>query len=140
MKVGEIMTKDVAFATPSMTLRQAAQVMKELNVGALPVRDKPNGLLGIVTDRDITCRAVAGGLNPATATVKEVMSGNIEYCTEDEDVKDAVQQMEKRQIRRMPVRGKNNQIVGMLATADISRHAPHELAGELMESVSQARA
>jgi CBS domain-containing protein len=67
------------------------------------------------------------------------MSQNVEFCAEDENVEDAVRQMEKKQIRRLPVRNKKDQVVGMLAMADISRRVPHSMSGELIESMSEER-
>lgn len=135
MHVSEIMTRDVFRATPDMTLREAAKLMKERDVGALPV-GTGDGVLGMITDRDIICRAVAEGRDAATTTVGEIMSGNPATCREEQDVDAAAHLMEERQIRRLPVLDEANHMVGILGIGDISQRASHELSGEVMEAVT----
>jgi CBS domain-containing protein len=118
-------------------LREAAAKMKALDVGVLPVAD--NGLLaGILTDRDITVRATADGRDPNTTKVTEVMSTDLVYCLEDQEVEEAVSVMEARQIRRVPVLNEEKRLVGIVSLADIAIHAgDRNLAGETLQEVSK---
>src|SRR5687768_16020418 len=97
MKVKDIMTAHAEGTSPTTTLREAAQRMKNLDVGPLPVCGDDDRLAGMITDRDIAVRAVAEGLDPSTALVRDVMTPNIIYCYEDQDVSDAAHMMEQNQ-------------------------------------------
>ncbi len=118
--VSEIMTRDVRFVTPHESLQRAAQLMDELNVGALPVCDGDR-LVGMVTDRDITVRATAAGRAPSEAHVDEVMSTDVRWCFEDEEVDSVMQKMADTQIRRVPVVSHDEQhkLVGIVALGDL---------------------
>src|SRR5262245_36394909 len=98
MQLSEIMTRKIGDITPEATLTEAAQKMRSMDVGALPVRDG-NQLVGILTDRDIAVRAVAEGRNPQQTKVSEAMTSDVIFCFDDDDVREAVQIMEDRQIR-----------------------------------------
>ena len=109
---------------PDESLQRAAQVMDELNVGALPVCDK-DGLVGMITDRDITVRATAAGL-PADTCVADVMTGHARCCTTEQSVQEAMEQMADVQIRRMPVVDADRQVVGIVSLGDLAtRHQGH---------------
>ena len=109
---------------PDESLQRAAQVMDELNVGSLPVCDR-SGLVGMITDRDITIRATAAGL-PAHTHVADVMTDHARWCTSDQSVQEAMQQMADVQIRRMPVVDSDNQVVGIVSLGDLAmRHQGH---------------
>jgi len=89
-----------------------------------------------VTDRDITCRAVADGRDIAKLTARDVMSKGIVYCTDTEDLDDAIHLMESKKIRRLPVINEKKRMVGMLSLGDISHAASREMSGEVMAAVS----
>ena len=109
---------------PDESLQRAAQVMDELNVGALPVCDA-SGLVGMITDRDITVRAMAAGL-PADTRVADVMTDHARWCTGEQSVQEAMQQMADVQIRRMPVVDADHQVVGIVSLGDLAtRHQGH---------------
>ena len=109
---------------PDESLRRAAQVMDELNVGSLPVCDR-SGLVGMITDRDITVRATAAGL-PGHTQVADVMTGHARWCTTDQSVQEAMQQMSDVQIRRLPVVDSDHQVVGIVSLGDLAmRHQGH---------------
>jgi CBS domain-containing protein len=118
MKVRDIMSKNLAMVNPSSTLTEAAQLMQKHNIGAIPVCDQ-NGLVGIVTDRDIVVRNIANGGNTQNSTVKDVMTPNVTTAYPDMDVDDATRIMSQQQIRRLPVVD-NNRLIGMLALGDIA--------------------
>ncbi len=100
MKISEIMTRDVEVAAPGDTLQSAAQLMADLDVGALPVTDDGQ-LVGVITDRDITVRGVARGRAPERCTVGEIMSTELRYCLEDDTVEEVAERMGALQVRRI---------------------------------------
>src|SRR5262245_55592236 len=100
MQISEIMTRQVEVIPPGASIEQAARTMKELDVGMLPVCDGDR-LLGTLTDRDITIRAIAEGRDPSDTIVEDVMTHDLVYCFEDQEVKDAAQVMYDHQIRRL---------------------------------------
>jgi len=121
--VNEIMSTDVQVVAPQATLREAAQMMLALDVGALPVCEG-RALRGMVTDRDITVRGVAAGLAADEATVADVMTQALEFCTEDQDTEDVMQTMGHAQVRRLPVVNMDNELVGIVTLGDMARRQP----------------
>lgn len=139
--VSEMMTRDVRFVAPQESLQRAAQMMDELNVGALPVCD--NGrLVGMVTDRDITIRATAAGRSPQEAHVDEVMSTDVRWCFEDQPLDDVMTQMADSQIRRVPVvsHDEEHKLVGIVSLGDVATKTPGGAqkaeVGQVVETVS----
>jgi CBS domain-containing protein len=109
--------------------------MRELDVGSIPVGENDR-LIGMVTDRDITCRGVANGKDLGKLTARDVMTKGIVYCRDGEELDDALRIMESKKIRRLPVIDEKKRMVGMLSLGDVSHAASHELSGELMAAVS----
>ena len=137
MKVNEIITHDPEVIRPETTLIEAAQKMKSLDIGMLPVCDGDR-LVGVITDRDITLRGVAQGFDPKTARVQEVMTPEVIYCFDDEDVKDVAKKMEEKQVRRLPVLNREKRLVGIVSLGDLAvRTGKEKLAGEVLERVSE---
>jgi CBS domain-containing protein len=137
MKISEILTPDPQCISPQTNLTNAAQTMKLLDVGMLPVCDRDR-LTGTITDRDITIRAVAAGMNPANTRVAEIMTHQVVYCFDDENVEDAAQLMEQRQLRRLPVLNRDKRLVGIVSLGDLATRTHREkLAGEVLEFVSE---
>lgn len=135
MKVKDVMHKGAAYVAPNTLVREIAKRMREADVGAIPV--KANGqLLGIVTDRDITCRAVANGKDPGRMTAKDVMTGKVACCGPDDDVKKVIKTMGAKRIRRLPVIDSDRNIVGMVSLGDISHKVSKTLSGEVLRAVS----
>jgi len=130
MQVYEIMTPTVRIADPNMTIRDAARCMRADNLGALPVGENDR-LIGMVTDRDIVVRAVAGN-----TTVRQVMSQGICYCFENDDAEGAAQVMAKHQVRRLPVLNRDKRLVGVIALADLGR-SEDEAAQGALKDISQ---
>ena len=118
MKLKEIMSKEIASLSSEDSIKKAAQLMKQYNIGSLPVC-KQQSLVGIVTDRDIALRSVAVGQNSNQQAVSEIMTANPVVGTPDMDVHEAVQLMSEKQIRRLPVVD-NNSLVGFVSLGDIS--------------------
>jgi CBS domain-containing protein len=118
--VSEIMTRDVETVSPEDTIQHAAQLMDELNVGAVPVC-LDGELIGMVTDRDITVRATSLGDAPGDTLVREVMSTDVRWCYDDQEVDDVMEQMRDVQIRRLPVRNRSSQaLVGIVSLGDLA--------------------
>lgn len=138
MLVKDVMHRNVEWVDPGLTIRDAAQMMRDQQIGCLPVGENDR-VVGMVTDRDICCRAVAEGRDPSTP-VREVMSQGITWVFEDQDLSEAAQVMEEKQLHRLPIMSREKRMVGMLAFADLGLHAPHELAGEVLEAVSRPAA
>ncbi len=138
MKVHDIMTPQVEVIPPDACLQEAAEKMRRLDVGLLPICDGRQ-LVGMLTDRDITVRATAKGCNPTTTTVREVMTDEVVYCFEDQDVEIPAQMMELRQIRRVPVVNRAKQLVGIVSLGDVALETGNrDLSGETLERVSDA--
>lgn len=116
--IAEVMTTDVEVIRPEETLRDAARAMADLDVGSLPVCDGRK-LIGMITDRDITIRAVAEGKSPDTS-VSDVMTDEVVWCTDTDSVDDVLQKMSDAQVRRIPVVDEDRQLVGIVALGDIA--------------------
>jgi CBS domain-containing protein len=130
------MTSDVEIIKPDATVQEAARRMRDLNVGSLPVCDG-NRVLGIISDRDITLRVTAEGTNPGNVKVRDVMSPNIVYCYEDQDVDEAGEVMGYNQIRRLPILNREKKLVGIISLGDISTDANNDrLSGKTLKDIS----
>jgi CBS domain-containing protein len=132
MQVSDAMTTDVKVTSPSESIRDAARIMAEIDAGALPVGESDR-LVGMITDRDIAIRAVAMGKGPNTP-VREVMTQEVRYCFDDDDVEDVAQNMADIKVRRLPVLNQQKRIVGVLSLGDIAladgpKHAGSALCG-----------
>ena len=119
MNVDSCMSTEVRLTTPAQTIRDAARTMKEIDAGILPVEDGDR-LVGIITDRDIAVRAVAEGMGPETK-ISEVMSREVLYCYEDENLDDVAMQMRELQVRRMPVLNRDKRLVGIISLGDMAQ-------------------
>ena len=136
LKVRDIMTRNIAYVNPMSTVAEAAQLMQKHNVGSIPVCDR-NGVVGIVTDRDIVVRNVAHGQNPSDTAVKDVMTSQVTTVTPDMEVSEVSGLMAKNQIRRVPV-VENNMIVGMLSLGDIATNPRFEMeASDALTEISR---
>jgi len=131
-RVSEVMTRGVEVIRPSDTLKAAAQLMDELNVGALPVCEGGD-LIGMLTDRDITVRAVADGMDPKRAVVSEVMTAQAYSCTEEQTTEEVMTQMGDLQIRRLPVVNREGQIVGIVSLGDLATRQSGHIDNALRE-------
>ncbi|WP_238482309.1 CBS domain-containing protein [Noviherbaspirillum aridicola] len=131
------MTRNVQFVSPQESLRRAAQMMDDLNVGALPVCDGER-LVGMVTDRDITVRGVSAGLPPDGTAVDAVMSTDVRWCFEDQDLDEVMRQMADSQLRRVPVvtHDDAHRLVGIVSLGDIATDADPDRAGQVLSRVS----
>jgi CBS domain-containing protein len=127
------MSRDVTSVTPDDTIQRAAELMDDLDIGALPVTEGSR-LIGMVTDRDITIRATAAGLGPEETLVTEVMSEDICHCYEDQSIEEVMQDMRDMQVRRVPVVSRDDhKLIGIVAMADLVMDDAHE--GETAETL-----
>lgn len=140
MQLKDVMTRDIQDIAPESTLKNAAETMRALDVGALPVCENKK-LIGIITDRDIAIRAVADGRDPNQTKVRDAMSGPLLYCYEDEDIASAVKLMEEKQIRRLPVFDRRQQLCGLVSLGDLATRVQNDrLSGEVLGRVSEQSA
>ena len=135
MRVSEAMTRDVRLAGPGHSIRDVAKMMADIDAGAIPVQENDR-LIGMITDRDITIRCVAGNETMSKVKAKDVMTSGVVYCRDNEDVEDAVRIMEGKQIRRLPVLNEAMQMVGMVSLGDVSHALPRDITGEVAKAVS----
>jgi CBS domain-containing protein len=135
MKVSEVMTHSVDFVAPTATVQEAATQMAELDVGAVLIGGGDDGVVGILTDRDILMRVVVEGQNPAYLAVSEVMSSEVTGCRDDEPIEAAFATMRERQFRRMPVFDEHGTALGVVTLSDLAKHieSPEKLAESLRE-------
>ena len=119
MYVREVMTPDVVIASPEDTLQRAAEMMIDIDAGVLPVGENDR-LVGMLTDRDITVRAVAANKQPSECKVREVMSPEIKYVYDDESIEDAARNMSSLQVRRLPVLNREKRLVGIISLGDMA--------------------
>jgi CBS domain-containing protein len=135
MKIREIMTPDAQCVRPDETLVDAASLMRQLDVGVLPVCDGDD-VVGIITDRDIAIRAVADSRHPATTMVREIMTPGTITVFDDQEVDEVVHIMEQHQIRRAPVLSRDSRLVGIVSLGDIAVDASAAVSGEALKRVS----
>jgi CBS domain-containing protein len=137
MLINEVMTRRAECTRPDATLQEAAERMKALDVGSLPVCDNDR-LVGIVTDRDITVRSVSDGHDPRKDRVRDAMTPKVFYCFEDQDITEAAQLMRQQQVRRLPVLNRDKRLAGIVSLGDLAVEAGNEqLVGEALEGISE---
>ena len=136
MKVKEIMTSGLEYVQADDTIKKAADKMKDLDIGALPVISG-NKAIGIITDRDIVTRSVAQGLDPATHQVVEAYTEDIISCNEDDEVYSAAGLMEENKVRRLVVTDGSGNVTGFLSLSDLALNMRKVLSAEILNEISQ---
>ena len=136
MKVRDVMSKDVQVARPGDTLQEVASRMASGDFGFMPVADGDT-LIGTITDRDLTVRALAQGAS-ANAPVVEYITRDPHTARADDDLKTVLDAMGSRQIRRLPVLDKDSRLVGVVSLGDLSTRVKEKYAGETLEDISRA--
>ena len=134
--VSDIMSNEVRSIEPKQTLRAAAELMQTLEVGALPVCEGAN-LVGMITDRDITVRCVALGLDVDSAVVGDVMSTDVQFCTEEQDTQEVMRVMGDKQVRRLPVVDVDRKLVGIVSVSDLALRQPGQIDETIREISAQ---
>ena len=135
MKISEVMTRHVEVTSPDDTLQQAASRMAELDAGALPVREGDR-LVGMITDRDMAIRALAAGRGPDTK-VGEVMTPEVRYCFEDQDLDEVIRNMGENKVHRLPVMSRDKRLVGIISLGDIALYADKGQTGTAVSGISE---
>jgi len=136
MLVKDIMTPHAEWIGANASLREVARKMREQDIGCLPVGDNDR-LIGMITDRDICCRAVAEGLDPSAARAKDVMSKGITWCYDDQSDSEALALMEEKKIHHLPVLSRKKRIVGVLSLGDLALRSPQALSKDLLHLASR---
>lgn len=119
MRVGNSMTSDVRVMSPDDTIRDAAEVMASMDIGLLPVSENDR-LVGMISDRDIAVRGVAAGKGPNTR-IGEVMTYDVRYCFDDQDIDEVLETMADLQVRRLPVLDRGKRLIGIISLGDLAR-------------------
>ena len=135
MKVSKCMTREVQLVNPTQTIRDAARMMAELDAGALPVQ-QDDRLVGMITDRDIAVRAVAQGKSPDTP-VEDVMSREVLYCFDDQEIEDVARNMGEVKVRRLPVVNRDKRLVGIVSIGDLALKEEQTLTGSTVAHISK---
>jgi len=135
MKISKCMTRDVQLASPTQSIRDAAKRMAEIDAGSLPV-GQDNRLVGMITDRDIAVRAVAEGKSPDTS-VREVMSQEMLYCFDDQELEEVARNMADIKVRRLPVLNRAKHLVGIVSLGDLSRKQQPEVTAKAVSNISK---
>ena len=135
MRVSEAMSRDVRVANPGQSIRDVAKIMAEIDAGSMPVGENDR-LVGMITDRDIAIRAVALGKGPDTP-VREVMSQEVKYVFDDEDLEHVAENMGDIQVRRLPVVNREKRLVGIVSLGDIAQKEDKKTVGEAVRGVSK---
>lgn len=130
MQIKDLMSRDVMLASPRQTIGEVAQMMAERDIGFMPVGDHDR-IVGMVTDRDIVVRGLAKGKG-ADAKISEVMTQDVKYCFEDEDVDHVVENMGENQVRRLPVMNRQKRLVGVVTLADAALEHDPVVVGEAL--------
>jgi CBS domain-containing protein len=139
-KCKDVMTKDPVCCEPGDSVTRVAEVMRSQDVGSVPVVDSRDSkhLMGIVTDRDLVVKVLAGSRTVEGATVRDAMTSNPSCCREDDDVERAMEAMKDRQVRRMPIVDSAGRLTGIIAQADVAtRVHKDEKTGDLVEAISE---
>jgi CBS domain-containing protein len=135
MRVSEAMSSDVNIASPEQSIREAARVMAKIDAGALPVGENDR-LVGMITDRDIAIRAIGAGKGPDTP-IREIMSAEVKYCFEDDDIDEIARNMADLKVRRLPVLNAKKRLVGIISLADMALAEGPEPVGQAICGISE---
>lgn len=135
MKIKDIMHRKIIWVEADTPIEQVANKMRELDIGAIPVGEKDR-LVGMITDRDIAVRSFNGSANPRELKARDVMSKDIAFCKEDENLDDALQLMTRKKVRRLPVLNEEKRMIGMLSLGDIAHAASHTKAGSTLAAIA----
>jgi CBS domain-containing protein len=137
MKVKDTMSTDVKCIRPNNSIQEAADQMRSLDVGILPVCGDNDKLVGVLTDRDIVTRSAASGNDPKQVLVSDIMTQKVHYCHDDQDVTEAAQQMREQQVRRLLVINQDKRLVGIISLGDLAvRSDEDKCCEETLEAVS----
>jgi len=135
MNVKDVMNPNAETVSPSTTLKDAAAIMAEENIGFLLI-GADDELKGTLTDRDIVLRGIATGKDMANTTVEQVLTGSVLYCQADQDVDQVARNMSEQKVRRLPVVDSNKRLVGVVSIGDMAQHLNKDTVGEILKGVT----
>jgi len=138
MKIKEVMQPSPIVERPSITLKEAAEIMANKHVGFLLFGDDDR-LQGTLTDRDIVIRGVSAGMDINNTTVEEILTDEILYCRENQNTDEVAQNMSEQQVRRLPVVDEDKRLVGIISLGDIAQHLSADIAGRVLKGVTEER-
>jgi CBS domain-containing protein len=136
MLVREVMTNHAEWIEPTLSVAEAARKMRDHKIGCLPVGDNDR-LVGMLTDRDIVCRAIAAGADPATTKTADVMTKSITWCFEDDTVEAVIDKLEAKHIHHIPVLSRQKRMIGILALSDLALRGPQNLLARVSQLASR---
>ena len=136
MQVSDVMSERVIHVSPDTGIQEIARVMRDGEVGSVPVASNDR-LIGMVTDRDIVIRGLAGAEDPSTLTAADVMTPEVAYCFEDDSLDDVLVNMAAQQIRRLPVVGRDKRLKGIVSLGDVAKSANPATSGKALERISE---
>ena len=136
-KIRDVMTKEVATLSPDDTILEAAQRMKDRDVGSMPVCGREGTVVGQLTDRDILIRAIAEGMDPGETRVDSIMTRNIVCCREDQEFDEAVEMMERYRVRRMPVVDRERHLRGLITIGKVARTEDEDITNRFVRAVTE---
>ena len=134
--ISDVMTKNPRTVTRGDSIADAAKVMRDEDAGVVPIVDGDR-LTGVLTDRDIAVRVVADGKDPSSTKVEEIASTNLVTIDPQQDLDEALRLMAQHQVRRLPVVEEDGKLVGIVAQADVAKHADATRTGETVEQISE---
>lgn len=134
MNICDIMKRNVHFVRPNTSVKEAARLMHDQHIGALPVLDEDK-IVGMITDRDVCCKVTATGRDAVMTNVGEVMSKNVATCFTDQEITDVAYLMASHQIHRIAVLDKDDKLVGIFSIDDLA-HKSHDLASTILEAAA----
>jgi CBS domain-containing protein len=135
MKISKCMTREVKLANPEQTIQEAARMMCDIDAGVLPIGENDR-LVGMITDRDIAVRAVAEGKSPDTK-IREVMSEEVLYCFDDQELEDVARNMADIKVRRLPVLNRSKHLVGIVSLGDLSKKQDPSMTAKAVSNISK---
>lgn len=134
-QVKDVMSKNFKFMAPDSPVSQVAQQMRDMDCGFMPLAENDK-MIGMVTDRDITIRAVAEGKNPAEMKARDVMTAKTYYCYDDQDVEEVCNNMGEIQVRRLPVVNRDKRLVGVVSMGDLAQSASRPNIGQTEQQIT----
>lgn len=135
-RIADVMTREVRTVRPDATVQEAAQMMGKENTGALPVADNSR-VIGMITDRDIAIQLVGSAKDPAKTRIRDIMSDEVEYCYEDEEVEHVAELMADQQLHRLPVMDRRQHLVGIISVGDLAERQSPDMAGHAMAGIAR---
>lgn len=134
-QIKDVMSPNFKWMSPDSPVAQVAETMRDMDVGFMPLAENDK-MIGMVTDRDITVRAIAEGKNPADTSVRDIMTPKTYYCYDDQDVEDVCNNMGEIQVRRLPVVNRNKRLVGIVSMGDLAQAASRPNVGQTEQQIT----